>query len=76
MAAWFMKMPPTLQQIAMEDFTAYWDCSDHAGGSAPFFMVLFGYNVALLLLATYLAGKNRNVAGRLHLSSSECISCD
>ncbi|KAK3810878.1 MAG: hypothetical protein J3Q66DRAFT_414035 [Benniella sp.] len=29
-AAWFIKMPPTLQQITMQDFTTYWDCSDQS----------------------------------------------
>ncbi|KAG0000332.1 hypothetical protein BGZ65_004465, partial [Modicella reniformis] len=62
MAVWFIKTPPTLQQIAMEDLTAYWDCTDQVGESAPFFVVLFVYNIVLLLLATYLAYKNRNVA--------------
>ncbi|KAI1318459.1 hypothetical protein EDD11_006544 [Mortierella claussenii] len=62
MAIWFIKTPPTLQQITMEDFTTYWDCNSQTGESAPFFVLLFVYNVALLLLATYLGYKNRNVA--------------
>ena len=62
MAVWFIKTPPTLQQNIMEDFTTYWDCNSQAGKSAPFFITLFIYNVALLLLATYLAYRNRNVA--------------
>ncbi|KAF9569236.1 hypothetical protein EC968_002606 [Mortierella alpina] len=62
MAVWFIKTPPTLQQNIMEDFTSYWDCNSQGGKSAPFFITLFIYNVALLLVATYLAYRNRNVA--------------
>ncbi|KAG0330107.1 hypothetical protein BGZ99_007969 [Dissophora globulifera] len=62
MAIWFTRTPPTLQQIVMEDFTTYWDCNSQTGDSTPYFVLLFVYNVALLLLATYLGYKNRNVA--------------
>lgn len=62
MVAWFIKTPPTLQQVAMEDFTGYWECYDQEGESAPFFAALLMYNIGLLLVATFLAYKNRNVA--------------
>ncbi|KAF9113786.1 Metabotropic GABA-B receptor subtype 2, isoform C [Mortierella sp. AM989] len=62
MVIWFATTPPTLEQVIMEDLTTYWDCSSQAGESTPFFALLFIYNVVLLLLATYLAYKNRNVA--------------
>ncbi|KAF9913660.1 hypothetical protein BX616_009760 [Lobosporangium transversale] len=54
--------PPTLEQIAMPDFTSYWSCDNTSGGSVPFFVLLFVYNGVLLLIATYLAYMNRNVA--------------
>ncbi|KAG0295204.1 hypothetical protein BGZ96_012306 [Linnemannia gamsii] len=63
MAAWFIKYPPALTQIALADFTSYWACSNLDGSnSTPFFAVLLAYNAALLLIATYLAYMNRNVA--------------
>ncbi|KAF8941033.1 Metabotropic GABA-B receptor subtype 2, isoform C [Dissophora ornata] len=62
MTIWFIRTPPTLQQITMGDFTTYWDCNSQAGESTPYFVLLFVYNVVLLLLATYLGYKNRNVA--------------
>ncbi|KAF9360258.1 Metabotropic GABA-B receptor subtype 2, isoform C [Mortierella sp. AD094] len=62
MTIWFLRTPPTLEQIVMEDLTTYWDCNSQSGESTPYFVFLFIYNVALLLLATYLAYKNRNVA--------------
>lgn len=62
MAAWFAKTPPTLQQVTMGDLTTYFTCNIQSGTGTPFFAVLFAYNVALLLVATYLAYKNRNVA--------------
>ncbi|KAI7830677.1 hypothetical protein BC939DRAFT_438718 [Gamsiella multidivaricata] len=62
MSIWFVKAPPTLEQIIMEDLTTYWDCNSQAGNNAPFFALLFVYDAALLLLATYLGYKNRNVA--------------
>jgi hypothetical protein len=62
MAIWFVKTPPTLQQVIMTDFTTYWECDSQAGESTPFFAILLVYNVALLLIATYLAYMNRNVA--------------
>lgn len=62
MAVWFLKAPLTLEQITMPDFTAYWACSNATGSSTPFFVLIFVYNGILLLIATYLAYKNRNVA--------------
>ncbi|KAG0360799.1 hypothetical protein BG005_009879 [Podila minutissima] len=62
MAVWFIKEPPRLQQITMPDFTTYWTCDNQRGTSTPFFVVLFVYNATLLLIATFLAYKNRNVA--------------
>ncbi|KAF9215188.1 Phosphoacetylglucosamine Mutase [Podila verticillata] len=62
MAIWFSKTPPTLQQVTMGDLTTYFTCNVQSGTGTPFFAVLFTYNVALLLVATYLAYKNRNVA--------------
>ncbi|KAF9299672.1 hypothetical protein BGZ74_008773 [Mortierella antarctica] len=62
MAVWFAKTPPTLQQVTMGDLTTYFTCNIQSGTGTPFFAVLFAYNVALLLVATYLAYKNRNVA--------------
>ncbi|KAG0217465.1 hypothetical protein BGX33_010476 [Mortierella sp. NVP41] len=62
MAVWFVKTPPRLQQVIMPDFTTYWDCSSQSDESTPYFVVLFVYNVSLLLIATYLAYRNRNVA--------------
>ncbi len=62
MAAWYLKSPPALQQITMPDFTAYWTCNSISGSSTPLLSVLFLYNALLLLIATYLAYKNRNVA--------------
>ncbi|KAG0200058.1 hypothetical protein BGX28_006774 [Mortierella sp. GBA30] len=62
MTVWFIQTPPTLQQTTLEDFTTYWDCSAQAGKSRPFFVILFIYNVSLLLVATILAYRNRNVA--------------
>ncbi|KAG0080837.1 hypothetical protein BGZ90_011112 [Linnemannia elongata] len=63
MAAWFIKYPPALRQIVLPDFTSYWSCSNLDGSnSTPFFAVLLAYNAALLLIATYLAYMNRNVA--------------
>ncbi|KAF9141012.1 hypothetical protein BGX30_005623 [Mortierella sp. GBA39] len=63
MAAWFIKYPPALRQIVLRDFTSYWSCDNLDGSnSTPFFAVLLAYNAALLLIATYLAYKNRNVA--------------
>ncbi|KAG0372302.1 hypothetical protein BGX24_000432, partial [Mortierella sp. AD032] len=62
MTAWFVMTPPKLQQYVMTDFTTYWDCNSQSGESTPFFVVLFVYNVSLLLIATYLAYRNRNVA--------------
>lgn len=62
MAVWLFKAPPTLDQITMPDFTAYWACSNATGSSTPFFVLIVVYNVFLLLIATYLAYKNRNVA--------------
>ncbi|KAG0352968.1 hypothetical protein BG005_007675 [Podila minutissima] len=62
MAVWFAKTPPTLQQVTMGDLTTYFTCNTQSGTGTPFFAVLFAYNVALLLVATYLAYKNRNVA--------------
>ncbi|KAF9435128.1 hypothetical protein BGZ76_006857 [Entomortierella beljakovae] len=62
MAIWFVTTPPALEQITMGDLTTYWDCNSQTGDSTPFFVILFVYNVALLLLATFLAYKNRNVA--------------
>ncbi|KAF8985172.1 hypothetical protein BGZ46_005718 [Entomortierella lignicola] len=61
MTVWFLKTPPGLNQVVMPDLTTYWDCSSQSGDTAPYFVILFIYNVALLLLATYLAYKNRNV---------------
>ncbi|KAF9187690.1 hypothetical protein BGZ51_001137 [Haplosporangium sp. Z 767] len=60
--AWFITTPPKLQQTITEDFTTYWDCDSEAAGSTPYFAVLFIYNISLLLIATYLAYRNRNVA--------------
>ncbi|KAF9181980.1 hypothetical protein BGZ50_005201 [Haplosporangium sp. Z 11] len=62
MVVWFIKTPPILQQIIMSDFTTYWTCSSVSGPSTPYLAVLFVYNAVLLLVATYLAYKNRNVA--------------
>jgi hypothetical protein len=63
MTAWFIAYPPNLQKVVLEDFTTYWSCSNLDGsGSTPFFAVLLVYNAALLLIATYLAYMNRNVA--------------
>ncbi|KAF9920707.1 hypothetical protein FBU30_009375 [Linnemannia zychae] len=63
MAAWFIKFPPTLQQVILPDFTSYWSCSNLGGNqSMPFFVVMLAYNAVLLLIATYLAYMNRNVA--------------
>ncbi|KAG0270377.1 hypothetical protein BGZ95_001701 [Linnemannia exigua] len=62
MTVWFVKTPPKLQQYVMTDFTTYWDCNSQSGESIPYFVVLFVYNVSLLLIATYLAYRNRNVA--------------
>ncbi|KAF8941929.1 Ribonucleoside-diphosphate reductase large subunit [Haplosporangium gracile] len=63
MVAWFIKYPPALKQIVLPDFTSYWTCSNLDGGnSTPFFAVLLAYNAVLLLIATYLAYMNRNVA--------------
>ncbi|KAF9899401.1 hypothetical protein EC991_008932 [Linnemannia zychae] len=62
MVVWFVKTPPKLQQFVMTDFTTYWDCNSQTGESTPYFVVLFVYNVSLLLIATYLAYRNRNVA--------------
>ncbi|GJJ68283.1 gamma-aminobutyric acid type B receptor [Entomortierella parvispora] len=62
MGVWFVKTPPKLQQVTMSDFTTYWECNSQAGESTPYFVVLFVYNVSLLLIATYLAYMNRNVA--------------
>lgn len=62
MAVWFIKTPPRLQQVTMPDFTTYWTCNNQRGTSTPYFVVLFVYNAALLLIATFLAYKNRNVA--------------
>jgi len=62
MVVWFIKTPPMLQQITMPNFTAYWACDNQNGPSTPFFIILFVYNAALLLVATFLAYKNRNVA--------------
>ncbi|KAF8938888.1 hypothetical protein BGZ58_011258 [Dissophora ornata] len=62
MAVWFLKTPPTLEQITMPDFTAYWACNNVSGSIAPIFIIAFVYNAALLLIATYLAYMNRNVA--------------
>ncbi|KAG0082287.1 Metabotropic GABA-B receptor subtype 2, isoform C [Linnemannia elongata] len=62
MTVWFVKTPPKLQQYIMTDSTTYWDCNSQSGESTPYFVVLFIYNVSLLLIATYLAYRNRNVA--------------
>ncbi|KAF9278430.1 hypothetical protein BGZ68_008585 [Mortierella alpina] len=62
MAAWYLKAPPALQQITMPDFTAYWTCNSMSGSNTLLLSVLFLYNASLLLIATYLAYKNRNVA--------------
>lgn len=62
MTVWFVKTPPKLQQYIMTDSTTYWDCNSQSGESTPYFVVLFVYNVSLLLIATYLAYRNRNVA--------------
>lgn len=62
MGVWFVKTPPKLQQVTMSDFTTYWECNSQAGESTPFFVALLVYNVSLLLIATYLAYMNRNVA--------------
>ncbi|KAF9082517.1 hypothetical protein BGX23_012384 [Mortierella sp. AD031] len=62
-AAWFIKSPPALEQIVMPDFKSYWSCSNLDGSdSTPFVAVLLAYNAVLLLIATYLAYMNRNVA--------------
>lgn len=62
MAVWFIKTPPRLRQVTVPDFTSYWACGSHRGANTPFFVVLFVYNSTLLLIATFLAYKNRNVA--------------
>ncbi|KAG0214373.1 hypothetical protein BGX28_002190 [Mortierella sp. GBA30] len=62
MAIWFLKTPPTLQQIIAPDFKTYWACNSVRGTSTPYFAVLFLYNAVLLLIATYLGYKNRDVA--------------
>ncbi|KAG0328346.1 hypothetical protein BGZ99_005529 [Dissophora globulifera] len=62
MAFWFFKTPPALVQITGPDFTSYWTCDNASGNSIPFFVLIFIYNAALLLVATYLAYMNRNVA--------------
>ncbi|KAG0051917.1 hypothetical protein BGZ83_003197 [Gryganskiella cystojenkinii] len=62
MVVWFTKTPPMLQQITAPDFTTYWTCNNQSGPSTPFFVILFVYNAALLLVAVFLAYKNRNVA--------------
>ncbi|KAF9543952.1 hypothetical protein EC957_000317 [Mortierella hygrophila] len=62
MTVWFVKTPPKLQQYIMTDSTTYWDCNSQSGESTPYFVTLFIYNVSLLLIATYLAYRNRNVA--------------
>ncbi|KAF9920195.1 hypothetical protein FBU30_009996 [Linnemannia zychae] len=62
MTIWFVRTPPKLQQVIMTDFTTYWDCNSQTGESSPYFILLFIYNVSLLLIATYLAYRNRNVA--------------
>lgn len=61
-AVWFIKTPPHLQQITVPDFMSYWACNNQRGASIPFFAILFVYNATLLLVATFLAYKNRNVA--------------
>ncbi|KAG0335568.1 hypothetical protein BG004_008397, partial [Podila humilis] len=62
MLVWFIKTPPKLQQITLPDFATYWTCDNQHGTSTPFFIVIFIYNAILLLIATFLAYKNRNVA--------------
>ncbi|KAF9344575.1 hypothetical protein BGX34_005516, partial [Mortierella sp. NVP85] len=62
MTVWYAMATPTLEQITMPDLTAYWSCSNATGSSTPFFIPIFAYNGILLLIATYLAYKNRNVA--------------
>ena len=62
MTVWFVKTPPKLQQYIMTDSTTYWDCGSQSGESTPYFVTLFIYNASLLLIATYLAYRNRNVA--------------
>ncbi|KFH71348.1 hypothetical protein MVEG_01648 [Podila verticillata NRRL 6337] len=61
-AVWFIKTPPHLQQITVPDFMSYWACNNQRGASIPFFVILFVYDATLLLVATFLAYKNRNVA--------------
>ncbi|KAF9360020.1 Anamorsin [Mortierella sp. AD094] len=62
MLLWFLKSPPMMQQITMPDFTSYWTCSSADATSTPYFTIMFAYGALLLLFATYLAYKNRNVA--------------
>ncbi|KAG0241115.1 hypothetical protein BGX31_001422 [Mortierella sp. GBA43] len=62
MITWFFMAPPTIEQIMMPDFKAYWACSDSNKSSTPFFALVYVYNGIILLIATYLAYKNRNVA--------------
>ncbi|KAG0265627.1 hypothetical protein DFQ27_000502 [Actinomortierella ambigua] len=62
MTIWFARYPPVVQQTAMSNFTSYWTCDYTQGRSMPFFAVVLVYDVILLLVATYLAYMNRNVA--------------
>ncbi|KAF9969956.1 hypothetical protein BGZ73_007480 [Actinomortierella ambigua] len=62
MTIWFARYPPVVQHTAMSNFTAYWTCDYTQGRSMPFFAVVLVYDVILLLVATYLAYMNRNVA--------------
>ncbi|KAG0342860.1 hypothetical protein BG004_005563 [Podila humilis] len=62
MTVWFVKTPPTRQQVTLKDLTTYFACNIQSETGTPYFGTLFVYNVALLLVATYLAYKNRNVA--------------
>ncbi|KAG0230352.1 hypothetical protein BGW42_001024 [Actinomortierella wolfii] len=62
MTIWFARYPPVVQQTAMSNFTAYWTCDYTQGHSMPFFAAVLVYDVVLLLVATYLAYMNRNVA--------------
>ncbi|KAG0019330.1 hypothetical protein BGZ80_005985, partial [Entomortierella chlamydospora] len=62
MLLWFLKSPPVMQQVTLPDLTSYWACSTGNATSTPYFTVMFVYDALLLLLATYLAYMNRNVA--------------
>ncbi|KAF9395883.1 hypothetical protein BGX21_009739 [Mortierella sp. AD011] len=62
MIIWFLRTPPTLEQIIMQDLTTYWDCSSQSGKMflpqdqylTKFFLtnvvLLFGTTVSLMFM--------------------------